>query len=429
MGKVRAMDLSFLDQIPFISELPQEVQRILVGLVLFFVLLLVFSLLRGLLKRLIIAPIRGMAGSTRMEIDDALVQAVDGAITFFVLALTLFLVTAILNFQGHFETFMFRLSLTLLVIGFVRFFYDLGSRLAGSRELLQRLSPGQIRASFVPLVRYTVRFLVLAIGALFIAEIWAFNIAGLVAGLGLGGLAVSLAAKEVLDDFLGFLVIIYDNLFTSGEYIVSEHGEGIVEHIGLRSTTIRRLDQGVVYAPNGQLANASITNWSRLDKRWFNFMLGISFEATADQIEQLVSRVKAMLKARQNVQQGSPVVLFTEYGDYALNILIRCYVTIEDWTKAHEERHAVNLEIMRIVSELGVSVALPSRSVYLEEIPPGIAGSNGKSAKPQHEHKRQTVRSGSAAASMFHQGDDDANVEGHEEGRDDGSGANGDNGA
>ncbi|NJO84352.1 MAG: mechanosensitive ion channel family protein [Blastochloris sp.] len=119
-----------------------------------------------------------------------------------------------------------------------------------------------------------------------------------------------------------------------------------------------------------------------------------------------------MLQGREHVVSDSVLTLFTEYDSSALNILIRCYVMIEDWTQAHEERQAVNLEIMRIVDALGMRLAVPSRSLYVEQVSVEQTPANGYAPTPADGIASATGESGMMArtarsASVFRQGDDD----------------------
>jgi MscS family membrane protein len=222
----------------------------------------------------------------------------------------------------------------------------------------------------IPFMETAFKGVLFAIAILVVAQTWGVNLTGIVAGLGLAGLAVSLAAKEVLDDVLGFMVILADDVFRTEEYIITPKGQGIVEQIGLRSTRIRALDQSLIVIPNQALTSDAVTNWSRLEKRWFNFMIGVTYQTSIEQLEQVVDGIREMLKGREAVDPDSVVVLFTEYGGSALNILIRSYIKIADWTEAQAERHAVNLEIKRICAELDVSIAYETQSLFIENMQP-----------------------------------------------------------
>src|SRR5690606_18702680 len=131
---------------------------------------------------------------------------------------------------------------------------------------------------------------------------------------------------------------------------------------------IRQPDQAYVTIPNAKLTASAITNWSRLQKRWLNFHIGVAYGTTSDQMRKLVQRIREMLKAQEKVDPDSVVVLFTDFGDSSLNVLVRCYILESNWVKFHEHRQEINLNIMDIVADLGLSLASPRRSLYIENL-------------------------------------------------------------
>lgn len=390
--------MNFLDGIPFINDIPLDIRVNIVRVLLVILIFLVFWLLRRVIAGLLVAPIRGLVDRTQFEVDDLLFAALERVISYVVLALGIIVAVILLDFSPGAEDVFLAVAMTLIAYALLRAFYDVGTDILRTQDRARQILGLDIRPQIMPVARIALLALVIVIGLLAVAQIWALNLAGLIAGIGLGGLALSLAAKEVLDDLLGFVVIISDDVYRINEYIASPNAEGIIENIGLRSTRVRQLNQGLTIVPNATIANDPVTNWSRLERRWFNFMLGVTYSATAEQIEALTQRLRDMLKGREAINSESVVVLFTEYDDSSLNLLIRCYVNIEDWVEAHAERHAVNLEIMRIVDELDMSMAFPSRSIYLEQIPMSVRNgwsedggeeplSIGQNVRPQDKNK------------------------------------------
>src|SRR5262249_35855949 len=129
-------------------------------------------------------------------------------------------------------------------------------------------------------------FIVLAV--LVIVQEWGYDPSGLIAGLGIGGLAISLAAQDTVKNLFGFTTIVGDQPFTVGDFIKTADVEGTVEHVGVRSTRIRRQDQAYVTVPNSVLANSAILNWSRLSKRWIDMTLRITYDASRSDILKLL---------------------------------------------------------------------------------------------------------------------------------------------
>lgn len=365
-------------EVPVLSEVTPETWAMIARIGVILGLMLVLFMARGIIAGVIYRPIKSLFQATDTRLDDRILEAIKSVSSYLILGFgALFAALVLAPADSDARTVVLRIAITLFAIAAFRTAYSIVAAITSSSGRLNEVTNLNIDEAMMPVIRVTLKIVVALLGFLTIVQIWGISVAGIVAGVGLGGLAVSLAAKDILDDVLGFLTIIGDNIFTREEYIISPHAEGIIEHIGIRSTRIRQLNQALVIVPNGVLANDAVTNWSRLEKRWFNFLVGVTYQSTAAQIESFVSETRAMLEGRESVQNDSIVVLFTEYDESALNILVRCYINIEDWTEAKQERHAVNLAIMQIVDDLGMSIAYPTRSLFVEDIPMVTTSPNG----------------------------------------------------
>lgn len=402
--------MSFFDNFPTVSP---ELASAVIRFGILFIIFAITWLLRNRIAQLLIAPVRAVMNKTDNHIDNFLVNSIGNVISYIVLAIPLIFSTIILPMSTNEHHIVTSLALSLTVFAVTRFVYDIVNELLVSSARFKRVTGYPIDPALMPIFQFCAKSLIVIFAVLTITQIWGWNVAGLLAGVGLGGLAVSLAAKDVLDDVMGYGVIVADNVLREGEFIVSPHAEGIVENIGVLSTRIRQLNQGLVIVPNSKLSDDWVVNWSRLEKRWFNFEVGLTYDSTAEQIQQFVTTLTNRLKQRDNVQQDSVVVLFTEYADSSLNVLVRFYVDLPDWVDAHVERHEVNLVIMDVLDEVGVACAFPSRSLYLENVPAGLGQSvpdirqsngNGESKKSNRKPRNDDGQS------PYPQGDDEAEI-------------------
>ena len=139
-----------------------------------------------------------------------------------------------------------------------------------------------------------------------------------------------------------------------------------MESIGLRSTKVRTWPKTVLSIPNGVLANEYINNWSRMPKRRIKQTVGISYEATAEDMEGLVEDIRTLLREDEGVQQDFILVNFTDFGESSLDILVYYFTTTTAWLDHMNIRQRINCKIMRAIHKRGLSIAFPSRSVYLE---------------------------------------------------------------
>ena len=222
--------------------------------------------------------------------------------------------------------------------------------------------------TLMPLIRLVANGLIFIIALIAISQTWNLDLSTVFAGLGIGGLAISFAAQDAIKNLIGFIMIVSDKPFVLEEYISTPTAEGTVEDIGLRSVKIRGRDQSLFVIPNSSIANEPVKNWSRLEKRWFNFVVALPFTTTAGQIEEFTAEVREMLLAREPVEPDSVLTLFTDYDSSSLTVLIRCYVTIPNYADSLAERMSVNLEINRIIDRLGLRLALPARYLTFDQV-------------------------------------------------------------
>ena len=231
----------------------------------------------------------------------------------------------------------------------------------------------------VPLIGTSLRILVAITAGIVIAQNMGYSISGLVASIGLGGAALALASKDTLSNLFGSMMIIVDKPFKVGDWIRGSGFEGVVEEIGFRSTRIRTFEKTVENIPNNILANMKIENMDRrkdagLDVRRIKMTIGVTYSTTADEMENALSAIKEILKNDEGVDQRmTTLVFFTDFGDSALEIFVYYFSNKADWAYYLQVRERVNLKIMRKLDDLGLQVAFPSRSVYIESVPPGLA--------------------------------------------------------
>lgn len=193
------------------------------------------------------------------------------------------------------------------------------------------------------------------------------NVAGLVAGLGIGGIAIALAGKTTLENLIGSLAIAFDRPFKIGEYIKAGEFAGTVEEVGLRSTRIRTLDRTLVSIPNGQMADARVENFGRRDRFKMLVTLGLEYGTKTDQIKLVVDDLKKALLAHPRVWQEGFSVRFVGYGNYSMDVEVLLWVQAPDWNVFTGVREELLFEFGRIVERSGAGFAFPSQTIYRAE--------------------------------------------------------------
>lgn len=155
----------------------------------------------------------------------------------------------------------------------------------------------------IPFLSKALRFVIVAISISIIAQEFDYDVGGFVAGLGLGGLAFALAAKDAIGNLFGGIVIITEKPFTIGDWIKTDSVEGTVEDITFRSTRVRTFADALVTVPNATLANESIINWSEMGKRQITFDLRLTYDTPRDKVERVVEQIDLLLKNHSGIDQ------------------------------------------------------------------------------------------------------------------------------
>ena len=234
--------------------------------------------------------------------------------------------------------------------------------------VLASCSP-EIRSNktLLALLNTTYKVLVVVLGVATIAQVIGFPIGSIVAGAGLVGLTISLAAQESASNLFGGLVILLDKPFSVGDWITVGEIEGEVIDINFRSTRIRAMDKTVSIVTNSKICSSTVQNAAMRTMRPYRFTLGVTYNTTRPQLEKLMADLKTMLDESPYTQKGSNIVRLTSFGDSSINILVSAYLQTNAYAVFLEEQNDLNLNIMDIMQADGVDFAFPSTSVYIEK--------------------------------------------------------------
>ncbi|MFZ0610955.1 MAG: mechanosensitive ion channel family protein [Desulfobacterales bacterium] len=210
------------------------------------------------------------------------------------------------------------------------------------------------------------------IGIIGVAVILAFGgqaiglpIMSVLAGLGIGGLAVALALRPTLENLVGGVMLYIDRPVRVGDFCSFGGEKGTVEGIGIRSTTLRALDRTLISVPNAQFADMQIVNWAQCDQMLIDDTIGLRYETEPDQLRYLLAQVRKMLHAHPRINSATVRVRFIGCGDSALNIGIRVYADTREWNDFFAIREDIFLRIYDIVTSAGSGFAFPSQTLYM----------------------------------------------------------------
>lgn len=228
------------------------------------------------------------------------------------------------------------------------------------------LTESKFDDQLVPFIKDVVKVLVTLFGILFILGIvFNFNITAILGGLGLGGLAIALAAQDTLGNLFGSFTVFTDKPFMVGDLIDHKGIVGTVEKVGFRSTRIRTLDKSFVTVPNKDLVTNPLTNITESTHRRARFLIGLVYSTKPPVMRKIIAEIKELLLDHPETND-SPLVCFFEYGNSSLDILITYLVNTSDFNFFAGVKEEINFRIYEIVTSNGSSFAFPSTSIYLE---------------------------------------------------------------
>ena len=234
--------------------------------------------------------------------------------------------------------------------------------------LLASCSP-EIRSNktLLSLLNTTYKVLVIAVGVAAGAQEVGFPIGSIVAGAGLIGLTISLAAQESASNLFSGIVILLDKPFSVGDWITVGDVEGEVIDINFRSTRIRSLDKTINVVTNSKICSSTVQNAALRTMRPYKFNLGVTYGTTRPKLEQLMKDLQTMLDASPYTNKGTNIVQLANFGDSSINILVSAYLLTNASAEFLQMQNDLNLNIMDIMQADGVDFAFPSTSVYIEK--------------------------------------------------------------
>ena len=209
-----------------------------------------------------------------------------------------------------------------------------------------------------------------------------FNVTTLLAGLGVGGLAVALAAQKSLENLIGGITLYAAQPVRVGDFCRFGDKVGTVEEIGLRATRLRTLDRTVISVPNAEFANIHIDNFTKRDKIWFHPRLSLRYDTSPDQIRYILVEIQKLLYAHPKVESDSASVRFMEFGTSSIDLDIFAYVPVIDYGEFKEIAEDLNLRIMDIIAKAGSRLALPAQ-IELQETGAGPDEQRARAAEQE----------------------------------------------
>ncbi len=334
-----------------------------------FAILLVALMLKKVLAHLFSKVIFPFAAKTETRYDDLFLAGLQKPLELLVVIIGLFIGVQVLQLPvkpvdlRHFAHAVLKVMVT----------FDIAWMLFNTVFLLEVYlgqwvgrTESTLDDHLLPFIRKSLRVFIVFIAALMTIQNLGYSISGLLASLGIGGLAVALAAKDTLANFFGSLMIILDRPFHIGDWIKAGDLEGTVEEVGFRSTKVRTFAKTLISVPNSVITNMAVDNFSRMPRRRIKLSVGVTYATTPAQMREAVEKIRALLGSHPAIDQEFWLVNFTDFGASSLDIMVYCFTLTTVWGEYLEARQDVCLKIMDILEGMGMEIAFPSRTVYLQ---------------------------------------------------------------
>ena len=338
---------------------------IIVSLIIF----LLFYLLRRLIARFILNRLSRIVSRTANQIDDAVIEVLDGPLKFFPVVIGFFIASSYLNVTDNNQDILDLINRSLITI----FIFWLLHQLIIPFSFVIKNFESKISKPLVDWTLKGLKILVIVLGSVAILELWGIRVGPVIAGLGLFGVAVALGAQDLFKNLISGIMILMEKRFTVGDVIlVSGEVEGVVEQIGFRSTLVRRFDSTPVMVPNYKFAEQSVTNYTRRHHRRIRWLIGLEYRTTIDQLKKIRDEINNLIEKDENFAKNKNAgfyVRIDSFSDSSIDMLVQAFTVTNDWAEFLKIKENLAVKIIEIVENNLAGFAFPSQSLYVEKFP------------------------------------------------------------
>ena len=340
-----------------------NISEIVIALTIF----IFFLFLRGIFSKFVIKRLEKYVSKTTNKFDNSLVFSMEGPAKFFPVVLGFFVSTSYLTIESQAASFIETINRSLITILIFWTFHQiigpLSTVIKSVGDLLSR--------DLINWIIKAVKVLIFILGIAAVLELWGIKIGPIIAGLGLFGVAVALGAQDLFKNLISGILVLVERRFKVGDWIYVEGViEGTVENIGFRSTVVRRFDKSQATIPNFQFAEKAVINNSQTTNRRINWVIGLEYRTTSDQLSKIKSEIENFLKKNELFSKSDDTYISVKIEQFAassIDIRIVCFTKTKNYLEWMEVKDVLAIEIKSIVEKNKASFAFPSTSIYVEK--------------------------------------------------------------
>lgn len=346
------LNFHFWDKVFFSNTLGEYAIALLIFVGLYIVIWIVESF--------ILSRLRNLTKRTKTNFDDSLIQAIETINHSFYLFIAFYVSVKTLTIHSAFEKTLAVILIFWIVYQFVEFLDEIMKYFI-NRKIKQE---DKSTASALRLVRKITKGVLWVLGLLLVLSNLGVNITSLVAGLGIGGVAIALAVQNILSDLFSSFSIYFDKPFVVGDLIVVDDVTGTVEKIGIKTTRIRSLKGEEVVISNQRLTNAKIENYKKMDERRIVFSLGVKYSTPHETLEEIPQIIENCIKSVDQTRFDRSNLV--EYEDSAIKFETVYYVESQDFNVYRNKHEQILLKIRKELKKKDISMPFPTRTVHVE---------------------------------------------------------------
>jgi small-conductance mechanosensitive channel len=323
------------------------------------------ALLLKIFKRAIIYRLKKIAAVTKTELDDLLVKIVDEVGWPFYLLLSLYAALQFIQIPAFLGTALYFVVLVVViyyvVLGILNLI-DYGAHILVQKRLEEEKEED---TSVIDLLSKILKGVVWVVAVLLVLSNLGYNISALVAGLGIGGLAIAIALQSVLSDIFSSFSIYFDKPFKVGDFIIVGDDLGVVKKIGIKTTRLESLWGQEIVISNQELTSTRINNYKKMDKRRIHFTFGVVYQTSTEKLKRVLEIVKEVFDTIELVDLDR--IHFKEFGNFSLNFEVAYYVATGDYNKYMDTQQEINFGLKERFEKEGIEFAYPTQTIFVDK--------------------------------------------------------------
>ena len=358
---------NILEKLSFITNV-KILGFLLNNLLICFAVLILFIVLRNIIKKLIIKKISLILSFSQPKIKEAFLTSIEKPIEFFVVSMGIFSASSLLIASQKVNVFLQNINLSLFTISI---FWLISKTIEPFSHKIKNLKT-TLTKDLVDWIISAVKIIIFILGFSAVLEVWGIKVGPIIAGLGLFGVAVALGAQDLFKNLISGILVLVEKRFKKGDVVMIESIiEGTVERIGFRSTAIRKFDKSLCFIPNYQFAENAVVNITEISNRRINWIIGVEYKTTILQLKNICSDIESSIRTNKKefiVSESTPVIVkINEFAPSSIDILVRCFTKTNDYNKFIKAKDGLAVEIKKIIEKRRCSFAFPSQSLYIEK--------------------------------------------------------------